>query len=100
MDRVRSFRGPAQYSDEWKYGYTLQDGVGTATVSNSPAFKPGDRIIMLQPTGADTFEGQQVYRDGKFYRVKVVLEPDGRLRFDGERNVQWTMRRVSSRTGF
>jgi hypothetical protein len=82
------------YSDEWKYGYTLRDGVGIATISNSPAFKPGDRIIMLRSTGPRSFEGEQIYRDGKFYRVKVTLEPDGRLRFDGERNVQWTMRRL------
>jgi hypothetical protein len=81
------------YSDEWKYGYTLRAGVGTATVSNSPNFKPGDRIIYLKSEGQTQFAGEQVYKDGKFYPVSVSLMPDGRLAFQGDRGVKWVMRR-------
>jgi len=81
------------YSDEWKYGYTLRAGVGTATVSNSPNFKPGDRIIFLKSEGQTQFAGEQVYKDGKFYPVSVSLMPDGRLAFQGDRGVKWIMRR-------
>jgi hypothetical protein len=81
------------YSDEWKYGYTLRAGVGIATVSNSPNFKPGDQIIFLKPAGQTRFVGEQVYKDGKFYPVSVSLMADGRLAFQGDRGVNWIMRR-------
>lgn len=81
------------YSDEWKYGYTLRGGVGTATVSNSPNFKPGDQIIFLKSAGETRFVGEQIYKDGKFYTISVSLMPDGRLAFQGDRNVKWIMRR-------
>lgn len=81
------------YSDEWKYGYTLRGGVGTATISNSPSFKPGDRIIFLKSAGETRFVGEQIYKDGKFYTVSVSLMADGRLAFQGDRNVKWIMRR-------
>jgi len=37
--------------------------------------------------------GEQVQEDGKSYPVSVSLMPDGRLAFQGDRNVKWTMRR-------
>lgn len=81
------------YSDEWAYGYTLSGGEGTATVSNSPNFKPGDKIIFLKSLGDTRFAGEQVYKDGQFYRITANLMPDGRLAFQGERGVKWIMRR-------
>ena len=87
------------YSDEWKYGYTLRGGVGTATVSNSPNFKPGDQIIFLKSAGETRFVGEQIYKDGKFYTISVSLMPDGRLAFQGDRNVKWIMRRRPESAG-
>lgn len=81
------------YSDEWKYGYALLGGEGTATISNSPNFMPGDKIIFLKSLGDTRFAGEQVYKDGKFYRITANLMPDGRLAFQGERGVNWIMRR-------
>lgn len=82
------------YSPEWRYGYVLRNGVGTATSTNSPNFQVGQNIIQLAATSANTFTGRQVYMDGRFYNVNVTLLSDGRLYFSGEKNVQWTMQRV------
>ena len=84
----------AWYSAEWKYGYVLKNGVGTATSSNSQNFQVGQNIIQLRATSDTTFVGQQVYMDGRFYNVNVTLRPDGHLYFEGDRNVSWVMRRV------
>lgn len=83
------------YSSQWKYGYELKNGIGTATSSNSSSFAVGDKIINLAPAGKDMFEGVQVYKDGNFYKVTATLLPDGRLYFQGEKNVNWYMDRVS-----
>lgn len=82
------------YSSQWKYGYELKNGVGIATSSNSPKFAPGDIILRLQAVMFGEFEGEQMYKDGKFYKVRVTLTPDNRLYFEGEKNVKWYMDRV------
>ena len=79
------------YSNQWKYGYTLTNGVGVATSTNSPNFKVGDRIIFLQQSSDKTFEGTQVYTDGKFYKITVQQQSIDTLLFKGEKNVSWTM---------
>lgn len=84
----------AWYSAEWKYGYVLKNGVGTATSTNSQNFQIGQNIIQLRATSDTTFVGQQVYMDGNFYNVSVTLRADGHLYFEGDRNVSWVMRRV------
>jgi len=82
------------YSAQWKYGYELKNGIGVATSSNSPKFAPGDVILKLTPVMFGQFEGEQMYKDGKFYKVQVSLSADGRLLFEGEKNVKWHMDRV------
>ena len=82
------------YSSQWKYGYELKNGIGIATQSNSPNFAPGDRIIELTYVAPGEYVGKQIYRDGKFYRVIASLRPDGRLFFQGDKNVTWTMDRI------
>ena len=82
------------YSPQWKYGYELKNGVGVATSSNSPKFAPGDIILRLKPVMFGEFEGEQMYKDGKFYKVNVSLTADGRLYFEGEKNVKWHMDKV------
>ena len=81
------------YSEKWKYGYTLKDGLGVASASNSPRFKVGDDIINLRATGKNAFEGTQVFQDGKFHPITVTLLPNGSLLFKGEKNISWTMER-------
>ena len=81
------------HSAQWKYGYELNGGVGVATATNSAKFKVGDEIIYLKPTGKNTFEGEQIYQNGKFNPITVTLLPDGRLQFKGEKNISWTMSR-------
>ena len=81
------------HSAQWKYGYELKDGVGTATATNSAKFKIGDEIIYLSSKGKNTFEGEQIYQNGKFNPISVTLLPDGRLQFKGEKNISWTMTR-------
>jgi hypothetical protein len=81
------------FSTKWKYGYTLQNGLGTATATNSAKFKVGDEIIILRATSKNTFEGEQVYQDGKFHPITASLLPDGRLQFKGEKNITWIMDR-------
>jgi len=83
------------YSTQWGYSYTLKNGVGIATSTNSPNFQVGQTILQLSATSATMFSGQQVYTDGKFYRVSVILQPDGRLYFEGEKNAKWVMDRVN-----
>jgi len=82
------------YSSQWKYGYELKDGRGIATSSNSPNFKPGDEIIRLTPSHPGAYYGEQIYKDGKFYKVQATLGQDGKLYFEGEKNVKWFMERV------
>jgi uncharacterized protein len=84
------------YSAQWKYGYTLQNGVGVATSTNSPNFKVGQNILQLTPTAPNKFSGQQVYTDGKFYNVTATLQPDGSLYFEGDKNVKWSMTRIGN----
>ena len=84
------------FSPQWRYGYTLKNGLGVATSTNSPNFQIGQTIIQLSATSATTFTGQQVYTDGNFYRVNVILQPDGRLYFEGEKNAKWLMERVAT----
>ena len=83
------------YSYKWKYGYTLKDGKGYATITNSQNFEIGQEIVRLTPIGGSNFVGENVYKDGKFYKVKVTLQSDGKLFFEGEKNVKWTMERIS-----
>lgn len=82
------------YSSQWRYGYTLKDGVGIATSTNSPNFQIGQIIIRLTATSNTAYTGQQIYTDGKFYQVNVKLLADGRLYFEGEKNVKWVMERI------
>ena len=84
------------YSFQWKYGYTLVNGKGYATITNSPNFENGQEIVRLTPVSRESFVGENVYKDGKLYKVKVTLQPDGTLLFEGEKNVKWTMTRISS----
>ena len=81
------------HSAQWKYGYELKGGVGTATATNSAKFKIGDEIVYLSPKGKNTFEGEQIYQNGKFNPISATLLPDGRLQFKGEKNISWTMTR-------
>ena len=82
------------YSSQWKYGYEIKNGRGIATSSNSPNFKPGDEIIRLQPSHPGAYYGEQIYKDGKFYKVNATLGQDGKLYFEGDKNVKWFMERV------
>ena len=84
------------YSTQWKYGYVLKNGVGMATSTNSPNFQVGQNIIQLTATSPNTFTGQQVYTDGKFYKVNAKLQADGRLYFEGEKNAKWVMDRIGA----
>jgi serine/threonine protein kinase len=82
------------YSPEWKYGYRLQDGVGIASSTNSPRFSVGDVIIRIRAVAPKVFEGEQVYRDGRWYRIRGELRSDGRIYISGEKNVNWHMERI------
>jgi hypothetical protein len=84
------------YSKQWKYGYVLKNGIGTATSTNSPNFQVGQQILQLTATSHTTFSGRQVYTDGKFYLVTATLHADGRLHFEGEKNAKWFMERVGA----
>lgn len=82
------------YSYKWKYGYTLKNGKGTATITNSPFFEIGQEIVRLKAVGKDSFVGENVYKDGAFYKVKVTLQPSGKLLFEGEKNAKWEMEKI------
>jgi hypothetical protein len=82
------------YSPEWRYGYVLRRGTGVATSTNSRNFRVGDTIIRIYAVGPWTFVGEQVYRDGRWYRIRGRLAPDGRIYIDGEKNVSWFMVRI------
>lgn len=86
------------YSFKWKYGYSLSNGKGVAFATNSPNFKVGQEIIRLTPVGKNSFVGENIYKDGKFYKVKATLQPDGKLLFEGEKNVKWEMEKIDPET--
>lgn len=83
------------YSYKWKYGYTLKNGIGITTIANSPSFKVGQEIVRLTAVGKNSFVGENIYKDGIFYKVKVTLQPNGKLFFEGEKNVKWEMEKIS-----
>ncbi len=86
------------YSFKWKYGYSLSNGKGVAFATNSPNFKVGQEIVRLAAVGENSFVGENVYKDGKFHKVKATLDPDGKLLFEGEKNVKWEMERIDPET--
>jgi hypothetical protein len=86
------------YSFKWKYGYSLSEGKGVAFATNSPNFKVGQEIVRLSSVGKNTFVGENIYKDGKFYKVKATLQTDGKLLFEGEKNVKWEMERIDPET--
>jgi hypothetical protein len=86
------------YSFKWKYGYSLSNGKGVAFATNSPNFKVGQEIVRLTAVGKISFVGENVYKDGKFYKVKATLDQDGKLLFEGEKNVKWEMERIDPET--
>lgn len=86
------------YSFKWKYGYSLSNGKGVAFATNSPNFVIGQEIVRLTVVGINAFVGENVYKDGKFYKVKVTLQPDGKLFFEGEKNVKWEMEKIDPET--
>ena len=86
------------YSFKWKYGYSLNNGKGVAFATNSPNFKVGQEIVRLSSTGKNAFVGENIYKDGKFYKVKATLQPDGKLLFEGEKNVKWEMEKIDPET--
>lgn len=83
------------YSATYRYGFRITGNVGVATVSNSPAFKPGDVILKLQGDSANSFIGQQRYQDGNWRAVKGTLLADGSLHMQGEPSLNWMMTRGS-----
>lgn len=66
-------------SPEFGYGFRVQGLTGIAIQSNSPTFKPGDVILRFKSTGTNTFSGEQICTDGKFYPVTGTLRSDGVL---------------------
>jgi hypothetical protein len=82
------------YSYKWKYGYTLKDGIGYATITNTSNYAVGQEIVRLTSVGDKTFTGESIHSDGKIYKVNVTLQSDGRLFFEDEKNVQWAMERI------
>jgi len=86
------------YSYKWKYGYSLSEGKGVAFATNSPTFKVGQEIVRLTSVGKNTFVGENIYKDGKFYKVKATLQANGKLLFEGEKNVKWEMERIDPET--
>ncbi|CAN1557287.1 hypothetical protein MCEGE14_02472 [Burkholderiaceae bacterium] len=81
------------FSQIANYGYLLTNGVGVATHTNSSKFNIGDKIIELTSTGNNSFQGQQIYQNGKFYSVRMKLISQNRLLVQGEGNVSWYMDR-------
>lgn len=86
------------YSFKWKYGYSLSNGKGVAFATNSPNFKVGQEIVRLTAVGKDNYVGENIYKDGKFYKIKATLQSDGKLVFEGEKNVKWEMERIDPET--
>ncbi len=81
------------FSQAANYGYLLTNGVGVATQTNSSKFNIGDKIIKLTSTGNNSFQGQQIYQNGKFYPIRMKLISQNRLLVQGESNVSWYMDR-------
>jgi hypothetical protein len=79
------------YSPTHRYGFRIEGNVGTATVSNSPAFKPGDVILKFKQDWPDTFIGEHLHTDGTWYRVRGQLGPDGTIQMDSALNQRWVM---------
>jgi WD40 repeat protein len=89
------------YSPEFKYGFRIQNGGGTATISNSSTYKPGDPILRFKVSDANGFVGEQICTNGKFYPVTGVLAPDGNLEMSisgcgAGGTIQWRMVRSAS----
>ena len=75
---IHDFDG-SYFSPKWKYGFRIENGVGTATVSNSPKYKLGDVILRFAAAGPGTFIGEQICTDGVFHPTSGTLARDGDL---------------------
>jgi hypothetical protein len=82
------------FSPDLRYGYRLRDGIGIASSTGSPKFKVGQVIVRIRATGPRTFEGEQIYGNGQWYRIRGELRPNGRLYIAGEKDLKWFMTRT------
>jgi hypothetical protein len=68
------------YNSQYRFGFRIKGGFGMATVSNSPAYPPGERILTFGPNGARAFVGMmQFCADGNFHYVDGLLLDNGSI---------------------
>ncbi len=91
----RTFDGE-WYSNQYGYGFRINDVVGIATSSNNSKFEPGDQILHLDSKSASGFRGRQLFTNGRWYAVTGTLTPEGNLEMTGG-NHDWTMVRKEVR---
>jgi hypothetical protein len=78
------------FSQEYMYAFKIYQGVGVATLSNSPNYKAGDVMLRINRIEGSTFKGTQIFTDGKWYAVEGKLSEVDTLRMVGD-GFTWTM---------
>lgn len=71
------------YSNEYLYGFRINGSIGTATISNSPKYSPGDRMLRFELTSPRTFRGTQLFTDGLWYEVSGRLQDERTIQMEG-----------------
>jgi hypothetical protein len=79
-------------SAQHRYGFRLAGNAGTATQTNSPKFKPGDVILQITSRSGNSFQGQQLFRDGRWKPVTGNLVNPATLQMQ-EGKFRWMMTR-------
>jgi hypothetical protein len=68
-------------SREFNFGFRLDTRslTATATISNSPLYKPGQIMLRYHMVGPRDFSGELVFTDGKFHPITGRLLEDGAI---------------------
>ncbi len=52
----------------------------------------------MTAVGKTIFVGENIYKDGKLFKVEMTEQPDGRLFFEDEKNVRWEIEGIDPET--
>ena len=80
------------FSTRFQYGFEIKDGIGIATLSNSPKFATGDVVFRLEGLSKSEFQGEQVFTDGEWYKISGAFLDENTLEMTGGGYI-WIMSR-------
>ena len=85
-DKIPSPAGASNFKGEWRGlhpgfdpRFNLSGSTGILTYSPDQKFQKGIEVLRVRSVSGNTFSGEVMCSDGKFYEVKGTLRADGKL---------------------